>query len=83
MFLHVIEAKHVNNHHLQLKFSDGSSGEIDLASELNTPIFQPLRDLEYFKSFSLRGHTLCWDNGADFAPEFLKSLMQTQAMITV
>jgi len=37
-------------------------------------IFQPLRDLDYFKSFKLRLNTITWDNEADFAPEFLLEL---------
>ena len=39
---------------------------------------KPLQDIDYFKIFKIRGHTLSWDNGADFAPEFL----QEQASLT-
>jgi hypothetical protein len=72
MILHVIEARYVAGHKVWLLFNDGASGEIDLSDALGGPVFQPLRDIAYFKRFKLRFHTLSWDNDADFAPEFLR-----------
>ncbi len=72
MFLHVLEARHVRDYVVWLKFSDGASGEIDLSAELDGPLFGVLRDIELFRSFSVSRHTLTWPNGADFAPEFLR-----------
>jgi len=48
-------------------------GEVDLSAELYGPVFEPLRDVEVFKQFSIHPefHTLVWPSGADFAPEFL------------
>ena len=81
MFLHVIEAKHIKQHTLWLKFNDGSVGEVDLSQELQGDIFKPLQNPDYFKTFSLQGYTLSWENGADFAPEFLKELMEKQSAV--
>jgi hypothetical protein len=69
----VVEARHVRGHVLWLSFRDGTSGEIDLASALQGPIMAPLKDLQFFKAFTIHPefHTLVWPNGADFAPEFL------------
>lgn len=72
MFLHILEAKHVRDYVVWLKFSDGADGEVDLVSELDGPVFGPLRDVEQFKCLSVARHTLTWPNGADFAPEFLR-----------
>jgi Protein of unknown function (DUF2442) len=72
MFLHVTEAKYRSDYKIWLTFNDGATGEIDLASELQGDIFEPLKDKTFFKSFNLDGHTLSWENGADFAPEFLR-----------
>ncbi len=72
MFMHVINAKYIDTYKVWLSFNDGAEGEIDLASELYGEIFEPLKDLAFFKSFSLEGHTLSWSNGADFVPEFLR-----------
>jgi hypothetical protein len=81
MFLHIIEAKYLKNHTVWLKFNDGSAGEVDLSQELEGSIFKPLQDVAYFKRFNLQGHTLSWENGADFAPEFLKELMEKQSAV--
>ncbi|MDP2902685.1 MAG: DUF2442 domain-containing protein [Methylovulum sp.] len=71
MFIHVEKAKYINDYKVWLLFNDGAAGEIDLSSELHGEIFEPLKDVSFFKSFTLEGHTLSWRNGADFAPEFL------------
>jgi Protein of unknown function (DUF2442) len=81
MFLHVIEARYIKNHKVWLKFNDGSAGELDLSQELQANIFKPLQDVSYFKQFTLQGHTLSWENGADFAPEFLKALLEKQSTV--
>ena len=69
----VIKAEHVKKHTLHLVFSDGTEGEVDLASELEGEIFSPLSDIDFFKQFTVSPelHTVVWPNGADFAPEFL------------
>ncbi len=72
MILWVIQAKYVENYKVWLAFNDGIKGEVDLRSELDGEIFEPLKDLSYFRTFTLKGHTLSWENGADFAPEFLR-----------
>ena len=72
MFMHVTQARHVSEYRIWLVFNDGAEGEIDLSPELYGEIFEPLKDPDFFKSFTLEGHTLSWSNGADFAPEFLR-----------
>ena len=79
MFMHVTDARHVEGYRVQLSFSDGTTAEVDLKDSLGGPIFVPLRDIGYFKSFSIVGHTLAWPNGADFAPEYLRSLVSSPA----
>jgi hypothetical protein len=72
MFIHVTQARYIEDYKVYLYFNDGAEGEIDLAAELYGEIFEPLKDKGFFKHFTLEGHTLSWPNGADFAPEFLK-----------
>jgi hypothetical protein len=74
MFLHVTDAKHVAGHRVHVWFNDGTHAEIDLSGALDGPVFEPLQEVEYFRSFSIIGHTLAWPNGADFAPEYLQSM---------
>jgi hypothetical protein len=47
----VIEARYVSGYVIWLKFRDGTQGEIDLGPELIGPVFEPLRDPEFFKRF--------------------------------
>jgi hypothetical protein len=78
MLLHIDEAQHIAEHRVFLRFNDGMAGEADLSQSLTGPIFEPLRDVEYFRRFSLEGHTLAWPNGADFAPEYLHELVKSR-----
>ncbi len=79
MFLHITEAEYIADHRVRVSFNDGLTADIDLFDSLDGPIFEPLRHAEFFKSFSIIGHTLAWPNGADFAPEYLHSLASTPA----
>ena len=72
MFVHVEEAKYLSDYRVWVRFNDGAVGEVDLADELWGPVFEPLRDLEQFKKLTVRYHTISWESGADFAPEFLR-----------
>ena len=78
MFIHVIDSKYLKGYRVWVAFNDGTSGEIDLSSDIDGKIFEPLKDKDYFKSFKVSGHTLSWDNGADFAPEFLHEKIAEQ-----
>ena len=75
MFIHVEAAEYIAGYQIRLCFNDGAQGTIDLEPELHGDIFEPLKDLNYFKEFKIEGHTLSWPNGADFAPEFLRELI--------
>lgn len=81
MIPRVTDAKYVKDYTLYLRFSDGSDGEVDLEQELDGEIFEPLKDLSYFKDFIVNQelHTVVWPNGADFAPEFLYEKLQVLA----
>lgn len=77
----VIEAQYIAGYVIRLRFRDGTAGEIDLGPELWGPVFEPLRDIEFFKRFRLdpECHTLVWPNGADVAPEFLHDNVRVTA----
>ena len=61
----------MGEHRLYIKFNNGDAGEVDLSSELDGPIFEPLKDPVVFASVRLEGGTVAWPNGADIAPEYL------------
>lgn len=69
----VIEARHIGNYTVWLRFEDGTAGEVDLSAELWGPIFEPLKDKAFFSRLyvNVDTGTIEWPNKADFAPEFL------------
>jgi hypothetical protein len=64
--------EYVEGYKLALTFRDGSRRLVDLATEvLSGKVYEPLRDIEYFKTVFTDGTSISWTNGADFAPEYL------------
>ena len=74
----LIDARYLSEHRVWLRFDDGAAGDVDLAHDLNGPVFEPLKNVETFRRFRLHEqlHTLVWPNGADFAPEFLRAKLR-------
>ena len=71
----VAATHYLSDYTLELTFSDGLKAEIDFADWINKyPFFKPLKDVDYFKNFSLDGWTVVWENGADIAPETLHKI---------
>lgn len=83
MFLHVETVEYLDDYRLRLTFNNQAIEDIDLAQELYGDIFEPLKDIEYFKQVFLNPetNTIEWPNGADFAPEFLYDLGQPIAQM--
>jgi hypothetical protein len=79
--IEITSAEHVEGYKIWVRFNTGESGVVDLKNALWGPMFEPLKDLNVFKRFDVSEvfHTLCWENGADFAPEFLYDTMVQQA----
>lgn len=67
----VVNAEHRGGFRISLTFNDGCKKTVDFEQWLHGPIFEPVRDPEYFRSFFLDGWTVAWPNGADIAPETL------------
>ncbi len=69
----VKDASYDGDFKVRLSFEDGSVRIADLAPHLDGEIFEPLKDLEYFKTLRLEPDTdtIVWDNGADMSPDFL------------
>jgi len=63
-------------------FTNGVAGVVDLEPELYGEIFEPLRDSALFPQLYLTSCTIEWPNGADFAPEYLLTLLETPSTPT-
>lgn len=67
----VIDAKYIEDYKILFTFNDGKTKTIDFKDQLWGEMFEPLKNIEYFRKFKLNPFTIEWENGADFAPEFL------------
>ena len=68
----VKEVRPLDNYQLDVAFEDGTHGVIALADRLFGPMFEPLRDANFFKqAFVDEFGAVCWPNGADLAPDAL------------
>ncbi len=74
--IEVVKAKYLKGYQINVFFNDGKSGIVDLKNDLWGEVFAPLKDVKKFKNFKLEIDTIAWDNGADFAPEFLYKKLQ-------
>jgi hypothetical protein len=81
MFLEIVQASYINDYKILLKFNDGAEMTVDLENELNGSVFTPLKDKSKFRKFSIVFNTIEWENGADFAPEYLYELALSQHKI--
>jgi hypothetical protein len=71
MFLEVSQADYLNEYRIMITFNNGVKKTVDLKNELTGSVFEPLRQLDFFRDFRVGYNTLEWANGADYAPEYL------------
>lgn len=74
MFTEVVKAEYVDGFRVRLWFNNKVTKVVDLRTSLQGKVFEPLKDLNFFKRFTVKYNTIEWENGADFAPEYLLSL---------
>ncbi len=76
------KAKYQENYQIFLSFDDGFSGVVDfkkfLFSRKKDSVFTKLQDVNKFKKFSLKFHSLAWGDDLDLAPEYLHYLLVKQ-----
>ena len=75
----VTDAKALPDYRLQLRFSDGTEGDIDLRDFIESdarPIVKALRERSAFVAIRVEMDTVVWANGFDLAPEFLRERLK-------
>ena len=74
---YVTAVRYISGYVLELTFSDGTKGEVDLSGELYGRLFEPLKDVNEFSKVRVDPDlsTIVWPNGADLAPDTLYDLV--------
>ncbi|MGB2824759.1 MAG: DUF2442 domain-containing protein [Phycisphaerae bacterium] len=71
-FNEVASIEYRHGYVFHVAFDDGLEADVDFSEYIGKgPVFEPLRDLSYFRQASIEGGTISWPNGADVAPETL------------
>jgi len=70
---YVVDASYLDGYRLKIRFETDEVRVVDLSEHLDGPVFEPLKDLSYFKRFEVNHDidTVVWPNDADFSPDFL------------
>ncbi len=77
-FQRVVKVRPLENTTLYVEFEDGKSGQVCLKDLLDGPVFQPLKDPEFFRQvFIEESGAPCWPNGVDLAPDALYEDIQS------
>ena len=77
----VINADYIKDYKIEVTFNDGLKNVIDFKDEIWGEVFEPLKDLNKFRNFTLNPFTIQWDNGADFAPEYLYEIAKNKLLV--
>lgn len=72
----ITKARYEGEYKIWLKFNDSTEGMVDLKNSLTGLVFEPLKEIHFFKNFTLNSWTIEWPNGADFSPEYLYQLIE-------
>ena len=73
----LVEAVPLDGYVVHLRFEDGLAADVDLSYLLEFGgVFEPLRDVEFFRKLFIEGPTIAWPNEADIAPETLYDHVQ-------
>ncbi|MCL2800146.1 MAG: DUF2442 domain-containing protein [Treponema sp.] len=77
----VTKAEIRDSYNVYVEFNDGLNGIINLFNVINNDhrlIVKELINIDIFKTLNTELDTLCWDNGVDFAPEYLYEQLKNQ-----
>lgn len=75
----ITDVTYIESYKLKLRFENNKYKLVDLQPHLDGRIFEPLKDISYFKSVNLNKDidTIVWPNNADFSPDFLYEIGQS------
>ena len=66
----IVKILYKGNYKYYFEFDDGVSGVVDFTGIwLKGPVFRCIEDENIFKTATINGGTICWNNEIDIAPE--------------
>ena len=73
---YIADIEYEASYRLLIRFEDGVRRRVDLAGYLDGEVFEPLRDIDLFRTARLNDDidTVVWANGADMSPDFLYAI---------
>jgi hypothetical protein len=80
----VVNAKIIEEYKIEIKFNDGADGIIDfqpIIANDKREIIKELLDKDKFQTVQVAYDTLVWENGVDFAPEYLYEIIKMKEHI--
>jgi len=75
----IVKVKVVDGYRLHLEFEDGVQGDVDISKLVPFKgVFEPLNNYDFFSKVSVNSDigTICWENGADLSPSYLRENIQ-------
>ncbi len=79
MLPRVEQVRHLRDYRLELRFTDGTKGELDLKERVvgRGGVFAPLEDVSFFKQVRVdpEAGTIVWPNEVDLCPDVLYGLV--------
>lgn len=78
LLVKITQSRYIEGYKINFRFNDGKEKIIDFKNLLWDEVFEPLKDVEKFKNFRLNPFTVEWENGADFAPEYLYHFQESK-----
>lgn len=75
---YIKNAQYIDDYKIVILFDNMKKKIVDLKNHLIGKVFEPLKDIAYFKRFRVDQDidTIVWENGADISPDFLYEIGQ-------
>lgn len=74
--MEIVEVKPLENYTIWVSFSDQVSGIVNVKPFISKGISRKLLDEDFFKNVHIDEFGgICWDNGFDFCPNYLRELI--------
>ena len=76
----VAEVRVAGDYRIEVRFNDGTTGQIDLSQLVHSPeagVFAELQDPAIFSAVSVEFGAVTWPNGIDLAPDAMYAALKT------